>query len=102
MNKKNTKSVYAVQANEKLKIRIQKYTGVSVYEGQMKEHKKRGKITYKKHGKGAYTYASGSVYVGEWIDDKKHGKGAYTFAGSSVYVGEWKEDNMHGKGSYTW
>ena len=27
------------------------------------------------HGQGTYTYADGSTYVGDWIDDKPHGEG---------------------------
>ena len=48
------------------------------------------------HGKGTYTYNSGSykgdVYVGEFKDDKKHGYGKWTNADGSIYHdGMWKD-----------
>jgi len=44
-----------------------------------------------KHGQGTFTWASGSKYVGEWMDDKKHGQGTYTLANGEVTEELWKE-----------
>ena len=34
------------------------------------------------HGKGTYTLANGSKYVGEWKDGKQNGQGTFTWAKS--------------------
>jgi len=87
-----------------------------MYIGEWKYDMKHGKGTYtwdsgtkyvgewkydKSHGQGTYTYASGSKYVGEFKKDKYHGKGTYTHASGAKYVGEWKNDMKHGKGTFT-
>ena len=36
---------------------------------------------------GAYTFADGEKYVGEWQDDKRHGQGTYTFANGTIERG---------------
>ena len=49
------------------------------------------------HGKGKFTFASGSVYEGGWVDGKRHGKGTYTLADGEVYESDWVDGKKHGK-----
>ena len=49
---------------------------------------------------GAYSWISGSNYVGEWRDGKYHGQGTKT-QGPDKYVGEWKDDKLNGQGTHT-
>ena len=42
-------------------------------------------------GEGTYTYASGDVYNGAFVDGKKHGQGSYLFkASQSTFMGRWE------------
>ena len=42
-------------------------------------------------GEGTYTYASGDVYSGAFVDGKKHGQGSYLFkASQSTFMGRWE------------
>jgi hypothetical protein len=50
---------------------------------------------------GAWTFAEGQTYFGEWKNDKRHGQGVFKTPEGLTYVGEWKDDNMHGQGSAT-
>ena len=52
------------------------------------------------NGNGAYTYADGSKYVGEWEAGYQHGQGTYTYADGGKYVGEFKDGSFHGLGEY--
>lgn len=38
-------------------------------------------------GKGSYTNADGSSYVGEWQDDRQHGIGKEIYPDGKSYVG---------------
>ena len=49
------------------------------------------------HGKGKFTFASGSVYEGGWVDGKRHGKGTYTLADGEVYESDWVNGKKHGQ-----
>ena len=53
-------------------------------------------------GKGTYTFADGSKYVGEYNDGMIHGQGTLTTANGSKYIGEFKDGMMHGQGTKTW
>ena len=57
------------------------------------------------HGKGKMTWASGSVYEGEWKEGLQHGQGVYSLRSAAgdinVYEGEWEEGKKHGRGKYT-
>jgi hypothetical protein len=53
-------------------------------------------------GCGTYTYASGSKYVGAWVDNKMHGVGKLYNADGDMYEGTWDHDKMHGKGRYSY
>lgn len=53
------------------------------------------------NGFGVYTYISGAIYTGEWMNNFHHGKGVYEFPDGSVYEGEWKNHKMNGEGCYT-
>jgi hypothetical protein len=56
------------------------------------------------NGRGAYRYAEGDTYEGDWKNDKRHGKGKVTYVSdgriSESYDGDWFEGRMHGQGSY--
>ena len=49
---------------------------------------------------GAYTFASGNEYVGQWKDDKFHGLGTSTFAGGEKFVGQYIDGKRNGFGTY--
>ena len=51
-----------------------------------------------KHGQGTFTYPSGSVYEGSWVDDRKHGQGRFVAASGNVYEGMWSRDVRAGPG----
>ena len=55
----------------------------------------------KQHGQGTFTFPDGEKYVGEWRDNKQHGQGTYTFPSGAKYVGEWRDDKQHGQGTFT-
>ena len=50
---------------------------------------------------GAYIFANGDTYAGEWSGDAKNGQGTYTFANGDKYVGDWKSGKRSGQGTYT-
>lgn len=55
----------------------------------------------KLHGVGTYTYVpSGDVYEGQWKADLKHGQGTYSYANGDKYAGEWYMGKKHGKGRF--
>ena len=56
------------------------YEDGSVYQGEWRDGKKRGK--------GTMTYADGDVYEGKWDEDVFHGTGKMTYADGSVYDGK--------------
>ena len=56
----------------------------------------------KKHGQGTFTSPNGNLYVGQWEKSKKHGQGTFTYASGSMYHGEFKDDKQHGQGTFTW
>ena len=53
------------------------------------------------HGKGTYTFANGTKYIGEYKDDKRHGQGTWTHADGSTYVGQFMDGQYNGLGKYT-
>ena len=56
----------------------------------------------KMYGRGTFTYANGSVYVGEWVGDGiMYGHGVFKFFTDEiqVYSGEWKDGKFHGHGT---
>ena len=40
------------------------------------------------------TYADGSNYEGEWLDDLKHGLGELCMTNGEKIRGEWENDNI--------
>ena len=48
---------------------------------------------------GAFTFADGKGYVGEFKDGKYNGQGTFTFASGDKYVGEWKDNRHNGQGT---
>jgi hypothetical protein len=62
-------------------------------------------VNGKRHGKGTYTYKSGSKYEGDWEDGRKSGQGKFEYLqkdGSAFYEGQWMADQRHGRGVYTY
>jgi hypothetical protein len=59
------------------------------------------KYEWENHGQGAFTYSTGSKYVGEFKESNFHGQGTLTSKNGSKYVGEWKNDERHGQGTQT-
>jgi len=45
-------------------------------------------------GKGTYTFADGTKYVGEWVENKMHGDGVFTDKSGR----EWKGKFYNGSG----
>lgn len=44
---------------------------------------------------GTFTYASGDVYVGQWLNGKKHGSGTYSYKKDDTkIVGDWEEGKI--------
>ena len=63
-----------------------------VTEGYVGERNAEGQ----RHGHGTYTYADGSVYVGEFKDDFFHGHGTYTYSDGRVETGTFKDNKFIG------
>ena len=68
-----------------------KYMNDSQYEGEW--------VNFKRHGKGKFTSADGSVYEGDWVNDKREGLGQQLSADGTFYDGSWASDLKHGYGS---
>ena len=54
--------------------------------------------SYCKNGKGSYTYADGSKYIGDFKDGEPLGYGTCTYANGDRYEGFWANDSPNGKG----
>ena len=54
------------------------------------------------HGKGNYTWADRTSYVGEYKDDLKSGHGMHIWSDGSKYTGSWNNDYIEGFGTYTY
>mmetsp|Transcript_29398 Transcript_29398/g.54436 ORF Transcript_29398/g.54436 Transcript_29398/m.54436 type:complete len:157 (-) Transcript_29398:187-657(-) len=68
-------------------------TGPESYEGDWNEDVMEGQ-------EGTYTFSSGAVYTGGFINNAFEGQGTYTFADGAVYTGGWSNGKMHGDGEY--
>lgn len=53
-------------------------------------------------GKGVYIFGDGGKYVGSLSNSKRDGYGTYTFKNGDVFIGEWRQGNRHGQGVYTY
>lgn len=51
------------------------------------------------HGRGAYTFASGDRYEGEYSNGLCHGQGAYSWKNGSMYEGEYRHGSKSGVGT---
>ena len=51
---------------------------------------------------GAYTWADGNNYVGEFREGKLTGRGTYTLPNGEKYVGEFRDGKRTGQGTYSW
>ena len=64
---------------------------------KIRRYDKKGRAG-EQHGQGKYTFATGSVYEGEYAEGKKHGKGTFTYADGAVEVGCYEADADVGQG----
>ena len=69
--------------------------------GTSEPNNKQEELGDKKHGYGTLTFADGSKYVGEWLDNMRHGRGRYVFSDGGEYDGEWRNGKHHGHGTLT-
>ena len=51
----------------------------------------------KAYGNGVIKYMNGSTYEGTFLNDKRHGLGIWTWADGTVIVGEWQNNNSCGQ-----
>lgn len=56
----------------------------------------------RKFGRWEYRFATGNVYVGDYVNDQRTGRGTFTFADGDVYEGEYVNGQRTGHGTYTW
>ena len=70
------------------------YYEEKIYEGDFKG--------YMYHGKGVFTWESGSKYEGDFLENSRTGKGIFTWTDGSRYEGDFLENKRNGKGIYTW
>ena len=54
----------------------------------------------RKEGLGRYTWADGSTYEGQWVDNKINGFGTYLWRDGRKYYGQWANNDMSGYGIY--
>ena len=57
---------------------------------------KRGR--WRRHGIGTFTWTTGGVFKGDWVDDKRQGFGIYTHGNGKKYEGGWRNNLFHGEG----
>eukprot|EP00966_Prymnesium_polylepis_P300237 6938305-Prymnesium_polylepis.1 len=50
------------------------------------------------HGHGSFTYPSGHVYTGQWVDGLQHGRGQFTYPDGQRFEGTWRNGSRHGPG----
>ena len=48
---------------------------------------------------GAYYYASGDKYVGDFANDQTNGQGTYYYSNGNRYEGEWRNGRKNGQGT---
>jgi len=54
------------------------------------------------NGQGVYSYVSGDIYKGQFLNGMKDGFGIMEFSNNEKYEGYWKQDNFMGdKGEYS-
>lgn len=53
-----------------------------------------------RHGFGFQSWSDGSSYAGQWAENIAYGQGVYTFPDGSAYVGQWERNRFHGLGAY--
>lgn len=54
-----------------------------------------------KHGHGVFTWTSGNIYKGNFVEDERHLQGSMFWTDGSVYEGEWRRGIQHGLGRIT-
>ena len=51
-----------------------------------------------KNGIGHYSWASGNMYKGDYLNDERHGNGQMIWTDGSMYDGQWIRGIQHGIG----
>ena len=51
-----------------------------------------------KEGKGAFTWANGAIYEGDWVQNQREGNGHYKWGNGDEYEGQWKNNTADGEG----
>ncbi|WP_317931229.1 hypothetical protein [Halioxenophilus sp. WMMB6] len=52
------------------------------------------------HGKGIFSWTSGSTYEGQFVNGKRSGQGIMSYPTGARYDGAWIDDKKHGRGTY--
>ena len=52
------------------------------------------------HGKGTYTWITGEVYTGDYVEGKRTGYGEMKWTNGDKYTGEFVDGKRHGYGTY--
>ncbi len=55
-------------------------------------------VNGKRNGKGRSSYADGTIYDGNWVEDKREGFGVFTWPNGMKFEGEFKNNVRYGKG----
>jgi len=67
------------------------YTSEGMYIGE-------GSLSYAYHGRGAFVYKDGCLYIGNWSYSIKDGMGTDYYSYGDKYVEEFYTNQKHGKG----
>ena len=86
-----TTTVSAKPTGEAVELEIEPTPGI--YLGERNE-------TGERHGRGAYHFADGGVYEGDWRNNLQEGIGAMRYTSGSVYEGQWARGLQHGRGVF--
>jgi len=54
----------------------------------------------RKEARAPYTFRTGAVYTGEWLNNQRHGFGSQQWQDGSRFEGEWRENRAYGKGYF--
>ena len=109
-NRENKKRKARIRAKEerdkRARLNIKKKSTLSDNKDQIKifsDGNYNGKLDGgERNGKGVFTYRSGEVYSGSWLNDKRNGKGKLIWKNGNVYDGGWLDDKRRGKGKVTY
>ena len=69
-------------------------------EGVAGEYEGERNAAGEEEGRGAYRFANGAVYEGEWKCGKQEGRGKFKWDDGDEYDGDFKADQIEGHGTY--